>query len=148
MTSDDNNDIDNLDNDNLDSEELQRQLAKMFNQLAKHMDKSRPGFKLQYDTSIKGMETFRDAVREVVSEHDVWLSAASNNELGDNVLHILVYLDVIYQLVKKGAMFDDAYFFSCIAEMLKWSFLRGMKYAELREAPDAFSSFIDDLNID
>lgn len=147
MPTDEKNENDFDDNDD---EDLERQMQEMFEKMARKMDKVQPGFKKKYDAGIKGLETFRNAVEEVMSEHDVWVSASKDRELGDEVLHILIYIDAVHTLAKRGmATIDDNYLMACVAEAIKWSFLRGMKYAELREAPDAFSDFINsDLNIE
>ena len=76
------NDKENEDDfDDIDDEDLERQMQEMFEKMARKMEKSQPGFKKRYDTGLKGLETFKSAVEEVISEHDVWLSASKDREL-------------------------------------------------------------------
>lgn len=129
-----------------DSGDKDEEMAEFLKRFAEIMG---PEFKENYEQNVRAMSAFKNAVTEVADKHDEWVALARDTDMASEMFHILVYIDAVYQLSKRGVVFSENYFAACIAEIIKWAFLRGLSHAEFKDAPSAFSDFInEDLNID
>jgi hypothetical protein len=129
-----------------DEMDLDKKFQEMFSELTDKMDKLHPGFRASYNEGLRTAGVFKDSTDEVIANKDIWKDAlTSSDEFMKTATDMLAYIGTVHNAAKLDqTVVDTRYLVARVSDFIKWAFIRGVLYSELRDAPEAFSKFIED----